>query len=221
MIDLRCDCDRKIITLTWKVWFPFGLRANHERALRDAIDRFWNPTPPLKYYDCDIRVVVVIDKTSFDRPPEFDECQIKEPAPLGGGNTGWQGESSPRKPHKMFISPLPDGTLKDTTIAHELGHCMGLEDELRGAKKWDRNGITEEHIREIIRKGSRDSDGRWLPATRCCRGAVRHAVIDRELDWAHEEATPGDKKAGKKPGETPPKKPTKKPTKKPKKKPKK
>lgn len=182
MVELRVDCKKKKIVLVCKIWDGGRIGPTTQKRIRDAVNQIWNRTPPLKYANCTVTVELEFSDAAV-RPEKFDEWQLSPvPDPAGGGATGFQGDNSPLKFHRTVITPLPNGRLKPSTVAHELGHGMGLDDGLRGAIKWDKDGIKDEHVERIIELGGRDSEGRWLVDTRCCRGAVRFADVDRVDD---------------------------------------
>lgn len=182
MTSCEVDCPNKRITLTVNLFVEgMGVAVTPQmlQTIRQAINQAWNPTPRHKYFDCEIHVVLDI-LTRADRPagapPGYNKLRISKLAlgggPLGGGATSAPAPLSPEKDSTTDVTLDPQGNLRPSTIAHELGHQLGIDDP-QPTVNWDKNGITPAHIREIIddatHRRANGSQVGWAVRASCCR----------------------------------------------------
>lgn len=202
---LKVDCEKKEIELTCHIVLSDNFTAADKTALENAIAKFWNPTPPLMYYNCKVVVKLhLVTKKELDalknkkkedltedekrllkEAPFFDKWDVSQGGGVaGGGGTLHTGEGNrPGTSHRVGLSRDDNGQLKPETISHELGHCLGIDDPAP-TDKWDKNGIQPAHIREIIRRGSVKHAGEWRgwrPKVTCCE------TEGADADWAKDE----------------------------------
>jgi hypothetical protein len=178
---MKVDCNSKppTITFTWHVWAPASFSVADIQTIKDAVDKFWNKTE-IRYFNCLIKVVVdiVSERDRKDKKPdEYDELTDAgkggKGEPHGGGATMSTGSESAGSHHKIGLSRQDDGTLKPETIAHELGHAMGIPDPT-ATTKWDKDGIKPSDIFQILKGRSIEVSGQWhgwLEQASCCRPA--------------------------------------------------
>jgi len=182
-VFLKVDCENLRIILTLKIWVGPNVPAKHIKAIRKAVRERLNPTkPPLYYFRCRVYIRIEISRAK-NQPNSYDQFKINGSYPDGGGATLQPGGGlfAPGSRKFIGVSTLPDGSMKPSTISHELGHALGINDP-EPTTPWDKDGINDDHIREIFDNGSmRLPDGTlvgWHASAHCCR-ATHHAVTTR------------------------------------------
>lgn len=172
------NCDKCEITFTFEAWAPKSVTEADIEQIKTAAAKFWNPNPKHKYFNCDVNVIVnIISERKRKQKPTDSVFVIQGTDPKGGGATLQRGTSggkgnTPSAKSQISIARLPNGKLKLKTIAHEIGHGMGIDD-LKPTVPWDRNGIKRHHIKKIIEKMTfKLKDGRevgWGADASCCK----------------------------------------------------
>ena len=180
MFELNVDCANKKVTLIWKAWGDENITAQDEADIRAAVDRFWNPKPPHKYFDCDVVVEVEFLRKADakDKPTNFDWITIGMPPPGGkpgdGSTIGGPGVATPTPEGtvRIIFSRDAAGKIPPGAVRKAVGDALGIPPGAGGAP-WDKNGIQPGHIlRAFANATYAKADGTsvgWEPRAGCCK----------------------------------------------------
>lgn len=188
-IEYIVDCEAKKITVRWKVLLTgTGSSLAMEDSIRVMFNMRFNPTPPFKIGDCEVKFELDLkvdeDKLGrqFDpalRDGDRDIIDIDVNDPGGGGHTIPDGKGQKRT--HVRINPDENGRLVEWKAINELGHGLGVEE--KDSKEWNldysknppRMRIENRHIEEMLNKAPNDTK---REINRCCGGELLRVARD-------------------------------------------
>jgi len=189
------DCPNCLITFTISLWTDVSYV--HVIQIKEAVDKYWNPKIPLKYYNCEVKVVPFIESSRMREKKKSDSIfQIVKTDLKGGGATlqsgkSYHGGNNPQAMSHVIMNTLPNNKLNLNKVAHELGHVMGLDDLPTATDKWDEKGIKDDHIKNIIKKGTYKTPSGtvvgWGPDAECCKKCTKSGEGHKETSGESED----------------------------------
>jgi hypothetical protein len=102
MIQVSVDCEKRLITVHWELHLLGRLDADsYKKQIQEAVDTYWNPTPPFHYYGCTVKFVVNfsggLNQMQKGGLRPFDEWRMSVgTSATGGGATAWDERHYPK-----------------------------------------------------------------------------------------------------------------------------
>lgn len=133
-ISFATDCDKKKVTITWKVTITGpGRTPARVQAIKNLFDKHYNPKPPLKVGGCSVKFVADFQERAGEVPMRLsgdrDFIRIGLPESSRGGGGGGFTMPMAGKPTTVAVNPRRDtGDFAAWELINEIGHAFGLVD---------------------------------------------------------------------------------------------